>query len=170
MTVNRLELGLLSETLRKLGQLPCASDVLTAVGEALMSCTQAKGYTVFRQVPGTDEVERIHSSDPRAYPVGGRKRAADYAASAAKTAQGEVYIAGDAEEVRRVYRDAELIFSIGVTSIMNVPIRWGGQNIGAINLLGDAGQFGAGEAADAALLAALMVPAILSWDAEGAPR
>lgn len=140
--------------------------ILEPAGDCLMRCTGALGYTVFRHVPGSDEVERIFSSDPAAYPVGGRKRAADYAVSEAVTARGQVYIAADGDEIRKVYRDSEVILSIGVTSIMNVPIRWTAQNIGAINVLGVAGQFTSAHADDALVLAGLMVPAVLCWDRE----
>jgi hypothetical protein len=146
---------------------PCPQALLEAVGEVLRRHLGAKGFTLFRYVDDNDVVERIHSSDPVAYPVGGRKRAADYPQNQSVLARGEVYIARDADDIRATYRDAELIFSIGVTSIMNVPIRFCGRNLGAVNVMGIAGQFGDPESDQGRVLAALMVPALLAWDVGG---
>jgi transcriptional regulator with GAF, ATPase, and Fis domain len=117
---------------------------------------------MFRYIPATGEVERIHSSDTSAYPLGGRKRVVDYPVNQSVLARGEVYIAKGRTDVRGTYKDYEKIFGLGVTSIMNVPVRFGGTNIGALNLFGEEGQFGEAEAADVRLLAGLMVPALLA--------
>ncbi len=139
-------------------------EILQQVGSLCSPVLGAKGYTMFRYLHASGEVERIHSSDLKAYPVGGRKRTEDYPQSQAILAKGQVYIARDEAEIRQTYRDADLIVSIGVTSIMNVPVRLLGKNIGAINVLGVAGQFETSHAEDGRVLAALMLPAILAWD------
>ncbi|MBS0241920.1 MAG: hypothetical protein JSS20_07065 [Proteobacteria bacterium] len=141
--------------------------VLEAIGSVVMRVLGAKGFTMFRYLPASGEVERIHSSDQGAYPVGGRKRVVDYPTNQAVLARGEVYIAHGREDVRGTYKDFEKIFALGVTSIVNVPVRFGGVNIGALNCFGVEGQFDAAKAADARVLAQLMVAPILSLDSDG---
>ncbi len=137
--------------------------ILEAIGALARTTLGARGFTMFRYVHATAEVERIHSSDLTAYPVGGRKRVQDYPVNQAVLARGEVYIAKGRDDIRGTYKDADKIFSLGVTSIMNVPVRVGGRNIGAINLFGEEGQFDAAKAEDGRILAGLMVPALLTW-------
>ncbi|MFM9940742.1 MAG: hypothetical protein ACKVP7_14760 [Hyphomicrobiaceae bacterium] len=124
-----------------------------------------KGCTMFRYIHETQEVERIHSSDLVAYPVGGRKQIAAYPVNQAVLARGEIYVAADREAVKGTYKDFEKIFALGVTSIMNVPVRLAGRNIGAMNVFGEAGQFDDAAKLKGRVLAGLMVPAILTWKA-----
>ena len=141
--------------------------LLEAIGQLTQRVLVAKGITMFRYLHETAEVERIHSSDLVAYPVGGRKRIADFPVNQSAIAGGEVYIARGPDEIRTTYRDAETIFALGVTSIMNVPARQYGRNVGAMNILGDEGQFTTADVADARILAGLMLPALLTWTRPG---
>lgn len=138
--------------------------VLEAIGALAQSVIGARAFTMFRYLHETGEVERILSSDPVLYPVGGRKRIADFPTNQGVLARGDVYIARGADDIRATYKDHEKIFGMGITSIMNVPVRFCEANIGAINLLGEAGQFGEPEVADVRVLASLMVPAIQKLD------
>jgi hypothetical protein len=119
---------------------------------------------MFRYVHETSEVERIHSSDFVSYPVGGRKRIADYPTNQSVLARGEVYIAKGRDDIRGTYKDFDKIFGLGVTSIMNVPVRFCEKNVGAFNLFGEEGQFGEAQAADARVLAGLMVPVVMGFE------
>lgn len=138
-------------------------QILVAVEVLARKVLGYRGSTMFRYIDATGEVERIHSSDPVAYPIGGRKTVAAYPVNQARLAKGEIYIAADRAAITATYKDHETIFALGVTSIMNVPVRLAGRNIGALNVFGDAGQFGEPEKAVGRVLAALMVPAILMW-------
>ena len=57
--------------------------------------------------------------------------------------------------------DHELIFSLGITSILNVPIRHAGRRLGTVNLCGEEGMYGPAEIAHGKVLAALLVPSLL---------
>lgn len=163
MTRRRLALDDIAAAMSFAAEAPRPLAILDAIGELARSAIGAKGFTMFRYVHETKEVERIHSSDFVRYPVGGRKRIADYPVNQSVLARGEVYIARNPDDVRATYKDFEKIFALGITSIMNVPVRFGGSNIGALNLFGVEGQFGDAAEADARLLAGLMVPAISFW-------
>jgi GAF domain-containing protein len=118
-------------------------------------------FTAMRNIEATAEVERLHSSDVAAYPVGGRKRKEGTRWGEQVLDRGEVFLARNREELRDAFPDYELIFSLGISAILNVPIRHGGRCIGTMNLCGDEGQYGEADIAAAKVLAALLVPAVL---------
>ena len=138
-------------------------QILVAIESLARETLGYRGATMFRYIDAAAEVERIHSSDLVAYPVGGRKQVAAYPVNQAVLARGEVYVAADRDAVKLTYKDFEKIFALGVTSIMNVPVRLAGRNIGALNIFGEAGQFDDDAKRKGRMLAALMVPAILAW-------
>jgi hypothetical protein len=119
-------------------------------------------FTILRHVEADQAVERLHSSDAAAYPVGGRKPLAKIAASHAALEKGEAVLAATKEDVHRDFFDHELIFSLGITAILNVPIRHAGRHLGTLNLCGEEGMYGAADIARAKVLAGLLVPAMLA--------
>src|SRR5215831_10194149 len=117
-------------------------------------------FTILRDVEADQAVERLHSSDVEAYPVGGRKPLAKIGASHAALEKGEAVLAATKEDVQRAFFDHELIFSLGITAILNVPIRHAGRHLGTLNLCGEEGMYGAADIARAKVLAGLLVPAL----------
>lgn len=163
MTARALQIDDVQKVMALTAEARAPLRMLEAVGVLARDVLGARGFTMFRYVHSTAEVERIHSSDLAAYPVGGRKRIQDYPVNQSVLARGEVYIAKGRDDIRGTYKDAEKIFSLGVTSIMNVPVRLGGRNIGAMNLFGEEGQFDGSSGEIGRVLAGLMIPAILTW-------
>jgi GAF domain-containing protein len=117
-------------------------------------------FTILRHVEADQAVERLHSSDVEAYPVGGRKPLAKIGASHAALEKGEAVLAATKEDVQRAFFDHELIFSLGITAILNVPIRHAGRHLGTLNLCGEEGMYGAADIARAKVLAGLLVPVL----------
>jgi hypothetical protein len=118
-------------------------------------------FTILRYVETAAAVERVHSSDEKAYPVGGRKPLDKITASHGAMERGEVFLAATREEVHKAFFDHELIFSLGISAILNVPIRHAGRRLGTINLCGEEGMYGAAEIARGKILAGLLVPSLL---------
>jgi len=75
--------------------------------------------------------------------------------------QGEVFVARTADEVRATFDDHALIFSLGIGSIMNVPIGYRGRRLGTMNVSHEAGWFRAEDEAAGRLIASALVPALL---------
>ena len=119
-------------------------------------------FTLMRVHEATDEVERIYSSNPAAYPVGGRKVKRGTPWSRAVLDRGEVFVARNADEVREAFADHDLIFSLGIGSIMNVPIAWAGRRLGTMNISHDAGWFTAEDERAGRLVVPFLVPALLA--------
>ena len=109
----------------------------------------------YQEVDGV--VVRVHSSDPAAYPIGGRKRLADFPTNHAAMADGDVFLAATKDDVRRAYADHAALFALGIEAILNVPVRVNGRRLGTLNLCGAEGSFGPEEMARARELAEMLV-------------
>ena len=123
-------------------------------------------FTIMRVHEATMEVERVYSSNSAAYPVRGRKPKRGTPWSKVVLDQGEVFVARTPAEVREAFDDHALIFSLGVGSIMNVPIGYRGQRLGTMNISNEAGWFRDQDAAVGLLIAPLLVPALLTESLE----
>ena len=119
-------------------------------------------FTLMRVHEPTDEVERIYSSNTAAYPVGGRKVKRGTPWSRAVLDRGEVFVARTPDEVREAFADHALIASLGIGSIMNVPIAWAGRRLGTMNVSHEAGWFSAEDERAGRLIAPFLVPSLLA--------
>ena len=120
-----------------------------------------KLFTLMRVHEASAEVERIYSSNTAAYPVGGRKQKRGTPWSRVVLDRGEVFIARNRHEVREAFTDYELIESLGIASIMNVPLAWRGRRLGTMNISHEAGWFTEQDALTGRLIAAFVVPSLL---------
>ena len=118
-------------------------------------------FTVMRLHHATQEVERLYSSLPDAYPVSGRKPKQGTPWGAQVLDRGEIFIANTPDEVREAFADYPLIFSLGIGAIMNVPIRFRGRSLGTMNICAEAGHFIDADRAPGELLASLLVSPLL---------
>jgi len=114
-----------------------------------------------RHLPETVEVERLYSSNPSAYPPGGRKPKQGTPWGDVVLDRGEVFIAADADGVRAAFSDHALLSRLGISAIMNVPIRFRGRVLGTMNLSHEAGHFISDMIAPGRILATLLVPLVL---------
>lgn len=105
------------------------------------------------------KVRRVYSSRPDVYPVGGFKTHRQTPWGRHVLGEGKPYIGRTAEDIRWGFADAELIFSLGCESILNLPVKWDGRVLGTLNLLERAGFYDAQHIAPVRPLAALLVPA-----------
>ena len=120
-----------------------------------------KLFTVMRHLAGSSEVERIYSSNPAAYPVGGRKQKQDTRWGRIVLNEGTPFIARNEDELRANFSDHELVLGLGIGSIMNIPVMFRGQCVGTMNVSGDAGQYGEEDLLPGRILAGLIVPFLL---------
>ncbi|MGH8849510.1 MAG: GAF domain-containing protein [Casimicrobiaceae bacterium] len=137
-------------------------ELWAAVDRLVQKVIGHRLFTIMRVHEAAAEVERIYSSNSAAYPVGGRKAKRGTPWSRVVLDRGEVFIARTPEEVREAFADHALIFSLGIGSVMNIPIGYRGRRLGTMNVSHDAGWFGDRDAAAGSLIAALLVPALLA--------
>jgi GAF domain-containing protein len=146
----------LSAAAHETGELYAAVDALVQgiIGHRL--------FTILRVHEAGVEVERIYSSDTAAYPVGGRKKKQGTPWSRTVLDKGEVFVARTPDEVRDAFDDHALIFSLGIGSIMNVPIGYRGRRLGTMNISHEAGWFRDPDEVAGRLIACVLVPALLA--------
>lgn len=115
-----------------------ASDrqaVFLAAQEVAQTLIGHSLFTIMRFDAERMAVQRIHSSNTEAYPVGGckPKRATEWARHVLQ--EGKVFIGHNSDDIRRAFDDSDLILSLGLNAVLNVPIRSAGGVVGTMNLL-----------------------------------
>ena len=134
---------------------------MAALGQALSASIGYKLFTVLLHDPGAGEIRRAYSTMPDAYPEGDAKPITGSPWMQQVLVRGEPYIGHDREDIRTVFFDYELIWSLGCESVLNLPVRWNGHVIAVLNLLHEAGWYDAADPVSLLPLAQLAVPAIL---------
>jgi hypothetical protein len=127
------------------------------IGEAARQRFGWKLYTAMRYLP-SQEVERVHTSNPDAYPVSGRKPRRDTPWSNQVLKLGQPYFANDEAGIRAAFEDAEKIIGLGIGAVINVPVREGARVLGTLNFLREAGAYRAEHVEEALQLAELAKP------------
>ena len=110
-----------------------------------------KLFTAMRYL-ASGEVERVHTSNPDAYPLAGRKPRRDTPWSRQVLVRGEPYYANDAAGIRFAFEDAENILGLGLGAVMNVPVKEGERVLGTLNFLREAGGYRPQQVAEALTL------------------
>jgi GAF domain-containing protein len=103
-----------------------------------------------------DEIARLHSSDPTAYPVSGRKRMKDTPWGRHVLIGRQVWIGHTPEDLRWAFPDHATITALGCGACVNVPVVYDDRLLGTINVLHAAGWFDAAKAARIAAFAPLL--------------
>ena len=124
-----------------------------AIGEEAQRRFGWKLYTAMRYLP-SGEVERVHTSDPRTYPLGGRKPRRDTAWSRQVLVRGEPYFANDIAGIRFAFEDAEKLIGMGLGAVINVPVMEGERIVGTLNFLREASAYAQRDVQSAMALAA----------------
>jgi hypothetical protein len=135
-------------------------STLRALGQALADTVGYKLFTVLLHEPDLRQVRRAYSNLPAEYPVGGAKPISDSPWMKQVLQRGEAYIGRDREDIRTVFFDYELIWSLGCESVLNMPVMWNGAVIATLNLLHEKGWYNDVDPSRLAPLAQLAVPAI----------
>jgi hypothetical protein len=137
-------------------------ELYAAVDRLVQEVIGHRLFTMMRVHEASSEVERIYSSDTAAYPVGGHKQKRGTPWSRVVLDRGEVFVARDRDEVRDAFADYDLIFSLGIGSIMNIPLAYADRRFGTMNISHEAGWFTDADAAAGRLIAAFVVPSLLA--------
>ncbi|MCK8787399.1 GAF domain-containing protein [Roseomonas sp. NAR14] len=106
-------------------------------------------------------VQRIFSSRPGEYPVGGRKPKRDTAWGRQVLLEGRRFEGRGEADIRAHFADHEVILGLGLRSVVNLPIMVAGHCVGTLNMLWSESEPGAEHVRVARLLALLATP---DWD------
>ncbi|TQF82769.1 GAF domain-containing protein [Elioraea sp. Yellowstone] len=116
-------------------------------------------FTVLLHHADSGESERVWTSHPTQYPVGGRKPLNPTPWTRQVLRDLRAYVGHTAEDIRAVFADHALIASLGCESVLNVPVVWNGRALGTLNLLHRAHWYRETDVPVAEAFAALAVPA-----------
>jgi len=128
-----------------------------ALDRGLAKLIGHKLFTLMIYDQRDSQVERVYSSQPKAYPVGGRK---PYGASTIYDAlfkRHEAVLTRDADDIKRAFSDHKLILSLRCAASLHLPVVYDGRPLGVMNLLNKAGWYRDKHIAEAAPFAALLV-------------
>ena len=110
-----------------------------ALCELTRALVGVKLFTVMTHDGRKGVASRIYSNMPEAYPVSGTKPANQTDWSRQVIDNKQIFVANDIDGIAAVFSDHELIKSLGCESVINVPIVVGGEVLGTINCLHEAG-------------------------------
>jgi hypothetical protein len=119
-------------------------------------------FTILAFSAAVNHSQRVYSNLPDAYPVGGRKPVTDAPWMRHVLREGKPWICRTRADVKEVFFDYELIWSLGCESMLNLPIRWRGETIGTLNLSHRAGYYDESHIPEVRHFGALALPALLS--------
>jgi hypothetical protein len=142
-------------------------DTYAAVEAAAGRALGHRLFTLMILHDETGEVERVYSSRPHVYPVGGRKAKRGTPWGGIVIDRGEVYVGRSADDIRWAFDDHPLILGLGLQSVLNVPVSFQGRRLGTMNLLHEAGWYDDADGTPGRLLAGLLVPDLLAQRAAG---
>ena len=103
---------------------------------------------------------RLYSSIPDSYAAGGSKPMRPDSWGDMPVAERHPYIGRTKEDIRKRFFDHALIESLGLGSVINLPVSFDGVFLGTVNLLHEEGYYDADDAATAAPFAALLAPVL----------
>ena len=108
------------------------------------------------------EVARIYSSRPVEYPVSGRKPMGPTPWGKHVLDGKQSFLGKDKAAIRWAFFDHELIESMGLGSVINVPAIYDGKVVGTINLLAPEHHYSEADVEPVERLAPLLVPGFLA--------
>ena len=143
-----------------------ADDPSRALFEAMSAgLAAAPGHillTVLRYYREQGASQRIYSSRPAEYPVGGRKTLGQAPRMRQVLTSRQPFIGHGRQEIIDNYADHPTLLAMGCESIVNMPVLWGAEVLGTVNLLHAQGRYGEADLPRIAAWAQLSVPAFLA--------
>ena len=125
--------------------------------QALSAAFGHRLLTVLGYDAASSRLARVYSSRPDINPVGGRKKVTESRWTQHVLREGRLFIGSNAADIKAVFSEYELLWSIGCESVLNIPIRKQGVTIGSINLLDGPARYDHADLAPAVVFAQLCI-------------
>ena len=128
-------LDILAGLSRTLNHAEKPEEVFVAVEDAIRRTIGFRLLTIMVAMPDRSAVQRIHSSNPAAYPVSGRKpfRTTEWGVNL--LFERRPWLGRTADDIRCAFSDHALIESLGCGCCINAPVASFGQIHGTLNVL-----------------------------------
>lgn len=131
-------------------------------------CRRSFGFamlTVLRNLPETGEIERVHTTNPEFFPLGGRKPMGPTPWGQLTLHEGRGWWGGGAEAVRWAFPDSDKILSLGYESLLCAPVLDGGRTIAVLSLNDVAGRYSPDDLDPLGVVAQLLRKPLISIEA-----
>lgn len=118
-------------------------------------------FTVLRYDAANGNVTRLYSNRPSEYPVSGTKHKGPTPWGEQVLKQGRYYLGRNAADIEWAFEDHALIASMGLESVLNLPIRVANTTLGTVNLLHVADYYDESHLDVGTILATLLAPVFM---------
>lgn len=115
--------------------------VFAALDAMVRQTIGAKLFTLMTLDRARGVARRCYSNRPEAYPISGEKPMEPNAWTDIVQERHQTFVANSIDEIAAVFPDHALIQAQGCESCINVPVVIGGQVIGTLNCLHEAGHY-----------------------------
>jgi len=132
------------------------------VDQIAMALLERELLTINLFHPRTMELERLYSSNPQAYPPGGRKKKKGTTWGQHVLIERKIFIGEGTEAIRQSFDDHETISRLGLQSIINIPVSNDSFCLGTLNILMKHPQVRSEHIETARQLGALLFPGLQS--------
>ncbi len=132
-----------------------------AADATLAALVGHKVFTVLLHCPDERQFRRVYSSHPEVYPPGGCFDSEASPLWPRLLSLGRPYIGRTAADIRRTFLSHAVILSLGCESVLNMPVRWQGRTLGALNLLHERHWYSEADVPLVRLIAHLVLPAMM---------
>lgn len=124
-----------SEIVKTVAEVNDIETIFSAVADTANALIGHRLFTIMAFDANAMRVQRLYSTNPHAYPIGGVKGKRDTEWGRHVLNQGRPFISENADDIRANFQDHDLILELRLESALNVPIRLLGKTIGTMNLL-----------------------------------
>jgi GAF domain-containing protein len=124
-----------------LGAARAPIDAFAALDALVQAVLGARLVSVTTVEQGGRLARRSYSNMPGPYPVSGTKEVEPNRWTEIVVGRGETFVANTLAEIATVFPDHELIGSLGLASVVNMPVVLGGELMATLNLLDVEGYF-----------------------------
>jgi GAF domain-containing protein len=105
------------------------------VDQIAMALLDRQLLTINIFYPQDMELERLYSSNPEAYPPGGRKQKRGTAWGQHVLIEQKIFVGEGSQAIEQSFDDHETIKRLGLQSIINIPISSDARCLGTLNIL-----------------------------------
>jgi hypothetical protein len=143
-------------------------ELFRAVHEVAAKAIGLSLFTIMSYDAQRHEVERVYTNMPDVYPLGGRKKKQGTAWARQILQELKPFRAATSQGIREAFDDHAVMTGMGLGSILNIPIAYGGICIGTMNLTHKEGWYTSRHENMGLLIGAFLVPALIKQNA-GSP-
>ncbi|MFZ4289174.1 GAF domain-containing protein [Variovorax sp. HJSM1_2] len=152
----------IAKAAHELGRADTPARQWEVISELLQDLFGHRLFTALVYLKAQRLMGRIYTSDGNISPLGGFKATGKGPWSSRVLDEGLVYVGSHENDIRSVFSESEMLIQHGLHSVLNIPIWFGGEVIGSLNLLNHRAAYDHVSPPLLALIAAMCTPVFLA--------